>query len=485
MPVGPASFIAVDLGAQSGRVVVGTFDAEGFDLVEAHRFANRPVTVDGTLCWDVETLFEETLEGLGKAVEATLGRGANVVGIAVDSWGVDYGLMDDSGSLVAPVRHYRANTQHFVDVANVRVPRAEAYARTGIIEMSINTCNQLVRDESLGLLERTPTVLLVPDLWTFWLTGQRGAERTIASTTGLMDRLTGEWAADLLVRWRIPVGSLPELASSGTLAGVTTQEVTRRIGAPEPINVFRAPAHDTASAFAAVVSAGDNSGVISCGTWALVGSSVAAPVLSDEAMAAGFTNELGAENATLLIRNLSGTWLLDECLREWADADGRSDVATLREELLSEASTLPTASTRIDPGAPELIESGRMAERIAHQCVARGGPAALTRAQLVRLILDSLAESFAETVWAAGRLAGTVPERIHMIGGGSQIGLLAELTQQASGLPVVIGHREATSVGNVCVQAVAAGLFDDLSAARHAANLTSLAIAPATEGGIP
>ena len=466
-------------------MVVGTFGPDGFDLVEAHRFANGPITIDGVLCWDVDALFEQTLNGLAIAVSGIRDRGSTVAGIAVDSWGVDYGLVDEAGDLIAPVRHYRANTQHSVDVANERVPREEAYSRTGIMELSINTCYQLVRDEALELLESAPTMLLTPDLWTFWLTGQGGAELTIASTTGLMDRRTGTWAEDLVERWRIPLEVLPKLEPTGSLAGQTTSDITRRIGAPSPVNVFRAPSHDTASAFAAVVSAGDISGVISCGTWALVGSSVAAPVLTHEAMDAGFTNELGAEGATLLIRNLSGTWLLDECMREWAEADGTAGVAELRAQLLAEAAGLSAAAVRIDPGASQFIEPGRMPERIADMHRRLGGAIALSRAQTVRLILDSLAESFAQTVWAAGHLAGTTPERIHMIGGGSQIDLLTHLTEEASGLPVVVGHREATSVGNICVQAVAAGLFPDLAAARRAATTMNSATPTATEGGTP
>jgi len=462
------SFIAVDLGAQSGRVVVGTFDDEGFSLDEAHRFANVPVIIDGTLCWDADALFEETLVGLRNAVGLIDARGSRPSGIAVDSWGVDYGLVDGSGDLVVPIRHYRANAHWTVDLASARVPRAEAYDRTGIIELSINTVFQLVRDNAIGLLDGHPTVLLTPDLWTFWLTGVRGAEMTIASTTGLLDRQSGGWADDLVSRWEIPRDVLPTLVPTGASAGTTTIAVTERIGAVSPIPVFRAPAHDTASAFAAVVSPGENSGVISCGTWALVGCCAPRPVLTADAMAAGFTNEVGAEESTVLIRNLSGTWLLEECLREWCAADGSTDTAGLRDELLAEAAALPSAVVLIDPGDPELIERGDMPARIGALLRRLGGDGEPDRGVLVRLILDSLACSFATTVAAAGRLTGTDLERIHMIGGGSQIDLLVRLTEEASGLPVRVGQVEATSIGNVCVQAVAAGIFPDLSAARAA-----------------
>jgi rhamnulokinase len=477
----PTSFIAVDLGGQSGRVLVGTFSDDGFDLIEAHRFANVPIMIDGLLCWDVTTLFEQTLTGISAAVTYIVDTGSTVGGIAVDSWGVDYGLIGADGSLIAPVRHYRANTQESVDLANQRVPAAEAYGRTGIVELSINTVYQLVRDASLGLLGGAATMLLTPDLWTYRLTGQVAAESTIASTTGLVDARTGTWAFDLVDRWGLPGDLLPNVGETGSLAGWTTREVSARIGAPEPIRVFRAPAHDTASAFAAVVSPGDSSGVISCGTWALVGCSATAPVLTEDARSAGFTNERGAEGSTLLIRNLSGTWLLDECLREWTSADSAADPTLLRAELLAAAAREPASEVTIDPGAAELIVSSGMVDALAGLHARKGGRARLSRAQTVRLVVDSLAASFADSVHEAGRLTGVTPERIHMIGGGSQIELLVQLTQAASGLPVVVGHPEATSVGNICVQAVAAGLFANLVDARAAASRPS-ATSLITEG---
>lgn len=465
------SFVAVDLGGQSGRVVLGTFAADGFVLNEAHRFANVPVTIEGTLCWDVERLFDETIEGIRLAIARVEAFDAPVAGIAVDSWGVDYGLVDANGTLVAPVRHYRANEARHVAWAGERVPADEAYARTGITEMAINTNFQLVRDALAGLLASSPTALLTPDLWTFWLTGTRGAEATIASTTGLLDRTTGGWAYDLMDRWGIPREVVPALVETGAPAGFTSPAITERIAAGAPVPVFHAPAHDTASAFAAVVSPEDPSAVISCGTWALVGCVSPSPVLTADARVAGFTNEVGAEGSTLFVRNLSGTWLLDECLREWAEDDGEADVAGLRAELLAQAAQVPSGTllTTIDPGAPELIERGGMPSRIAHHYrQASGDGGDLSRVEIVRLILESLATSFASTIRDAGRLTGRVLRDVQMIGGGSRIELLVRLTEQSTGLRVRVGHAEATSVGNVCVQAVAAGLFPDLAAARLA-----------------
>lgn len=463
------SFAAVDLGATSGRVMLGTFGA-GFRLDEVHRFANAPITVDGVTCWDVERLFAETLAGLRRAVSRASDLGSRLDGIGVDAWGVDYGLVGDDLALVAPVRHYRASREEDLRLARVAVPADEAYARTGIVELPINTCFQLGRDARAGLLGQGVTALLIPDLWTAWLTGQVGAERTIASTTGLVDWRTRDWAHDLAARGGIPRRVLPELVDTGTVAGMTWPAVTAAIGADAPVTVRRAPGHDTASAFAAVTSPQDAAAVVSCGTWALAGCLSPAPVLTPAAAAAGFTNETAADGSALLVRNLSGTWLLDECIRAWADEDGRDDVAALRAEMLA-ASSGPQARVTgtIDVGAPELITTRDMPAALArlHRQV-HGDDGDLDRPRLVRLVLESLATAFAETVDAVETLTGRRLDEVVLIGGGSRIAPLVEMTGRACGRPVVVSHQEASSIGNVCVQAVGAGLFEDLAAARRA-----------------
>lgn len=464
------SFAAVDLGATSGRVVLGTFGPEGFALDEVHRFPNNPISVDGVLCWNVELLFEESLTGLAAAMSRAAERESTLAGIAVDSWGVDYGLVDNESRLVAPVRHYRANEEVSVHRANANVPPSEAYARTGITELAINTCFQLIRDTGLGLLQPGVTALLTPDLWSAWLTGVHGAERTIASTTGLLDWATGDWAFDLMKRWGIPTTVLAPIAATGSLAGVTLPWITERIGAPRPINVYRAPAHDTASAFAAVTSAGSDVAVISCGTWALVGCLNETPVLTAAAERAGFTNEVAADGSVLLVRNLSGTWLLEECLRIWvaeANSPNAPNIQTLRAQLLT-AALDPAAQVQgtIDCGDPVLIATRAMPEEIIrlHQRTAAGGD--LSRPQIVHLILHSLAESFARTIELTGEITGRPLQSVTMIGGGSRIKQLVALTEAATGLRVTVSHQEATSVGNICVQAVSAGVFDTIDQAR-------------------
>lgn len=462
-----ACFAAVDLGASSGRVMLGCFDDSGFTLDEVHRFVNAPIDVDGVRCWDTDYLFDQTLLGLRNAVAAAAERGGALDGIAVDSWGVDYGIVDEHNRLTAPARHYRAAQESYVEWARERVPSMEAYRRSGIIELPMNTCFQLMRDVQHGLLVDGVTVLLTPDLWTAWLTGEHGAEPTIASTTGLVDWSTGQWAFDLMERWSIPTNVLPELKPTGTLAGHTLAEITARIGAREPVPVFRAPAHDTASAFAAVTSIDDDALVISIGTWALAGWLQAEPIVSDEAAESGFTNEVAADGSALVMRNLSGTWLLEECLRIWAHQDGVDDPTTLRARLMSEAFDPGThIAGVIDCGTPELISTTDMPTSLARLYREQFADDLATRAQVVRLVLESLAASFAQTAVQAAALGGRAPREIVLIGGGSQIQELVQLTEQRSGLPVRVSHKEATSIGNICVQAVGAGHFPDLAAAR-------------------
>lgn len=468
------SFAAVDLGATSGRVVVGTFVPDGtahgtFLLDEVHRFTNTPVTIDGVLCWDVDELFDQTLTGLAHAVARTNELDADLLGIAIDSWGVDYGLVDADDRLVAPVRHYRAAEQGIVTAANANVPAAEAYARTGITELAINTCFQLIRDARKGLLTPGITALMVPDLWTAWLTGRHGTERTIASTTGLLDWRTRTWAEDLMARWGIPTDVLAPIVETGACAGFTLHDITTRIGADHAIAVYRAPAHDTASAFAAVTGADTDRAVISCGTWALVGCVNSEPVLTPQAQRAGFTNEVAADGSALLVRNLSGTWLLEECVRVWAATDGTDDTRTLRDALLAQAENDDARVIgTIDCGSPALIGTTDMPTEITSLYRKTDPDAELSRAQLVRLILESLADSFATTIAQVEALTGTTISEVTMIGGGSRIAQLVDLTARATGRPVHVSHQEATSIGNICVQAVSAGVFDTIDQARIA-----------------
>ena len=462
-----SSFVAVDLGASSGRVMLGTFD-DAFTLEEVHRFPNDPVLVDDIRCWNHEALFEETLVGLANAVAITTERDIPLRGIGVDSWGVDYGLVDQSNSLAFPARHYRSTQESVVATATVKVPTNEAYRQTGIIESPINTCFQFVRDAQAGLFQGDVLALLTPDLWNAWLTGERCAERTIASTTGLLDWATGDWAYDLMDRYGIQRSIVPRIVNTGELAGATLSDVTARIGAHKPIDVFHVGAHDTASAFAAVTDCDDDSMVISCGTWALAGRIHPEPLLSPLAQAYGFTNEVATDGSALILRNLSGTWLLDECFRSWAQEDGVETQLALRNELLEiavlDAICVPGT---IDCGSYELMGTTNMPAEINRLYREQYRVSDLDRIQTVALILQSLAQSFRDTIQQLNKLTGITAKRIVMIGGGSRIEPLVRLTSALTELPVVVSYQEATSIGNICVQATASGVFTSVREARE------------------
>lgn len=460
------AYVAVDLGAQSGRVEVGTFTDTGLRTVEVHRFRNAPMTVDGELCWNGEQLFDEGLTGIARAVEWARERGLDVASVGVDSWGVDYGLINAAGGLSAPTRHYRAMSDHEMDEALHLVP--DIYARTGIAVSPINTAFQLHRDLRRGLLQQGTTALLTPDLWTFWLTGERGAERTIASTTALLDPDSGTWDGELLAGLGLPADLLPDVVATGTSAGRTSAPISARIGATIP--VVRTAGHDTASAYAAVADPRHPAVVVSLGTWALAGCLADVPVRTPKARDAGFTNEASAQGTTRLMRNLSGTWLLEECLRAWAAEDGLDDVTGLRDDLLRAAGTDVT-DVVIDTGDPRLVPPGDMPARLRLLVAEQGGATGLDRVGLVRLVLSSVAASIATVTGQVADLTGVQPASVRIIGGGARIGAIATLVESLTALPVVRGPVEASSVGNILVQAVSAGQFGTLDDARAAARI--------------
>jgi rhamnulokinase len=453
-------FAAVDLGGQSGRVVLGRVHGDRLTYREIHRFANRPLAAGARWHWDTAALWEETLQGLTAAVRAAGALGDRLLGIGVDTWGVDYGLVSAAGELLGPVVHHRSATDDLVTRADALVPPEQAWARTGIEKAAMNTSGRLAADARAGLLAPGVTALLTPDLWTFWLTGGRGAERTIASTTELLDVRTGEWALDLAGKWGIDPAVLPPVSAPGSLAGHTLAEVTSRIGAEAPVPVYRVASHDTASAVAAATSTTAADGVISCGSWALAGCLAAEPALDERARRAGYTNERSADGRILVLRNLSGLWLLESCLGAWATGDDR---VRRRAELLTAAEELPDGGPVVDAGDPVLRAPGDMQARL----VTLAGRE-LSPARTVRCILDSLAAAFATSLHTAAELTGVPMRRVHLLGGGSRVGALARGTARATGLPVIAGPAEATSIGNLMVQAVAAGEFGSLESARDA-----------------
>ncbi|GGN08203.1 carbohydrate kinase [Lentzea pudingi] len=402
---------AVDLGASSGRVVRGVVADGNVHIEDVHRFANGPVHVDGSLHWDLPALYHEVLTGLRLA--------GPVSSIGIDSWAVDYGLLDESGELLGNPVHYRDSRTAGAE------PREGLYELNGLQFQPFNTMFQLMAEP---LLPQASRLLLIPDLLSYWLTGRCGTEYTNATTTGLIDVRTGQWSPELTRD--LPPGLLTDLRRPGDPAGTF-----------KGIPVTAVGSHDTASAVVAVPASHDRFAYISCGTWSLVGVELDFPVLTAESRAANFTNEGGVDGTIRYLRNVMGLWLLQECLRTW-------DAAL--EPLLQEAGA--ATGSVFDPNDPVFLPPGDMPARIERAC-----GRTMTRPEIVRSVLDSLAAAHRDAVADAQRLSGKEVEVVHIVGGGSRNELLCQLTADACGLPVIAGPAEATALGNVLVQARAVG----------------------------
>ncbi|MFJ6569663.1 rhamnulokinase family protein [Streptomyces sp. NPDC091292] len=448
------AFAAVDLGASSGRVIVGRVAPGTLRLTEAHRFRNRPVRVAEGLRWDVLGLYAGVVDGLRAA-----GR---VDSVGVDSWAVDYGLLDADGALLGNPVHYRdARTEGVAEQVWATVPAAELYAATGIQYVPFNTLYQLAAARGTRQLAAAERLLLIPDLITYWLTGEEGTELTNASTTQLIDPRTRDWAHGVASRTGVDLGLFPPLRQPGEPAGLLLPRVLAETGLDGPVAVTTVASHDTASAVAAVpAAAGERFAYICTGTWSLAGLELDAPVLTEASRAANFTNELGIDGTVRYLRNIMGLWLLQECLREW----GEPELAPL----LRDAADLPALRSVVDAGDPAFLAPGRMPERIAEACRASGQPVPDGPAATTRCILDSLALAHRRAIEEAQTLAGHPVDVVHIVGGGARNALLCQLTADACGLPVVAGPAEAAALGNVLVQARAHGtLAPDRSALRE------------------
>lgn len=462
----PSAVAAIDLGATSGRVMLGVVDHGRIELVQAHRFENRLVERDGHLCWDVDALWSEIRQGLADAHDLALVRGLRgLSSIGVDSWAVDYGLVGPdlagpdgvpvpgSGERIGEVVAYRdSRTDGVAEEFARRVSRERQYALTGIAQQPFNTLYQLVADDRTAALPPGATLLMVPDLLGYLLTGQRRTERTNASSTGMLAVDGQGWAEELLTAAGVDPDLPAPLISPGERLGTVLPTLAGELGIGE-VPVIAVGSHDTASAVLAVPAADDAHPVayISSGTWSLIGLELDAPVSTTAALEAGFTNEGGVDGTTRFLKNVAGMWLVSESIRQWEEGGARVDL----EDLLAAAALMPANRFRIDPTDPSFLAPGRMADRVtlAARPLAGEDERPRTPAQLVRCILESLAEAYREELHTACRLARMpLPERLHVVGGGSRNALLNQLTADALGIEVVAGPMEATALGNVALQ---------------------------------
>jgi rhamnulokinase len=453
-----AGYLAVDLGAESGRVVLGRFDGGRVSLEEIHRFPNTAVRLPDGLHWDVLRLISEIKEGLAKAM-----REEEIEGIGIDSWGVDFGLLDGEGALVSnPYHHRDARTEGMMEEAFGRVPKEEIYQTTGIQFLPINTLYQLLAMRGSPLLEAAETMLLIPDLINYWLTGEKACEYTNASTTQLLDLEEGGWARDLLEGMDLPSRILAPIVQPATELGPLLPEVAEEVGAGTP--VFAVASHDTASAVVAVPAEGEDFAYISSGTWSLVGVELPGPVVTEEGLRANFTNEGGFGGKTRLLKNVMGLWLLQECRRQWS----REGQDYSYEELARLAEDAPPAGPLVDPDHPAFLSPGDMASRIQSFCEETGQRTPEEPAAVARCVFESLALKYRHAIEQAESLAGRAIRTVNVVGGGSQNSLLCRLTADAARRPVLAGPVEATALGNLMVQAYARGHLASLGEMREA-----------------
>jgi rhamnulokinase len=437
-------------------------DGERLSVDELHRFPNVPVRARGILSWDAPRLYDGILTGLRAAARAA---GARVDSVGVDTWGVDFALLDGAGRMLRnPAHHRDRRTDGVMELVLARVPARDIYERTGIQLMPFNTLFQLRAMAAAGdpALETAETLLFMADLFHYWLCGSRVSEFTIATTSQCFDTREGGWARDLLERVEVPIELLPEVVSPGTVLGPLRAELADDAGLTATAVV--APAtHDTAAAVAAVPFRRPSSVYISSGTWSLVGMEVGAPVVDDRTFAANLTNEGGVAGTFRLLKNVTGLWLLQECRRAWALGGAEHQFG----ELVAEAQTPPPLQALIDPNDPAFLPPGDMPERIRARCAATGQTPPETRAAVVRCILESLALKYRETIELLESATGLAPQEIHVVGGGSLNRPLCQWTADAAGLPVVAGPVEAAGIGNLIVQAIGLGELSSLDEARH------------------
>ena len=442
---------AVDLGASSGRVVLGRVGPNELSVHPVARFANDPVrTIDG-LHWNLLELYRQVLSGLRAAVHDE----PALASVGVDSWAVDYALLRGSRMLANPYHYRNERTGAGVAATHALVAPAELYARNGLQFLPFNTLYQLTADRLAGDLEGAESMLLIPDLVTYWLTGRTVAERTKASTTGLLDIRTGQWDETLITRLRLPRTLFPTLVYAGSKIGPLLPAVATDIGATGCLEAVAVGSHDTASAVVAVPMTSDDCAYISCGTWSLVGVELEAPVLSEASREANFTNEGSVDGRVRYLRNVMGLWLLSESTRTWERAGDATDLTAL---LAAAAHVQPSSVAVFDVDDPRFLAPGDMPTRIAAHCLEHGLHPPRTPAETIRSIIESLAAAYARTLHTAAELSGKEIRTVHIIGGGSQNQLLCQLTADRTGLPVLAGPVEATAIGNVLIQARSQGL---------------------------
>lgn len=466
--------IAFDLGAESGRAMLGRLDADHFTLTEVHRFANRTLALPSGLHWDLTGLWAHLLEGLGKARAAADAMKVELVSVGVDTWGVDFGLVGESGQLLSlPMAYRDARNAPAMDRTLQRIDRQRLYGMTGLQPLAFNSLFQLVAQQQAepASVDAARRMLTMPDLLHFFLSGERVNEATIASTTAMIDPATGRPHTDLLGELGLPTHLLHDPQPAGTAIGSLREEVARETGMSR-LRVVLPGSHDTASAVAAVpVSQEDAASgrwaYLSSGTWSLLGAELAEPVLTVEALEAGFTNERGVGGTegggVRFLKNIAGLWLVQQVRADAAKRGEGRDYA----ELIRLAEEAPPLRTLIDPDHPPFASPGEMLAKIDAYADVTGQPRPDSLGAYVRCCLESLALTYRRTLRSLERVTGRHFDRLYLVGGGGRNALLNQMTADATGLQVIVGPYEATAAGNALTQAMGLGWLTDLAQLRQ------------------
>lgn len=449
----PAHFLAVDLGASSGRLLVGLWDGHRFSLEDLHRFSNGGVSVGGTLYWDAPQIWAEIELGLAKYA-TRFERGPQ--GISVDAWGVDFALLDGLGKMIGNPVHYRdARTNGMPELVFSHISPRNLYNETAVQTLQINTLFQLYSMVQSGSpqLAYAKTLLMIPDLFHYFLSGEKAVEYSEATTSQMYSPATKDWARQLLTSLSIPVGILPRIVSPGTILGPVLSQIWQRAGFSSGFPVIAGASHDTASAVAAIPNLDRNSVFLSSGTWSLMGVETNAPVTTEEAFALNYTNEGGVDGSILLLKNVTGLWLLQECQRQWR-LEGQEHSW---EELMSLAEDAEPFRSILNPDDPSFVLPASMPEAIQAYCRRSGQPVPETVGELARACLESLCLRYRSVLDQLRRITGRHLPVIRVVGGGSQNALLCQWTADACECSVVAGPVEASALGNIMMQAVATG----------------------------
>jgi rhamnulokinase len=453
-------YIAVDLGAESGRVMLGMVSDDKLELEEIHRFANVPVGAGDELRWDFEMLLSEIKMGIGKAVKHA---NQEIAGIAVDSWGAGMGLIDDKGKLIENPYHYRASTVEMIEKAFEFMPKREIYNNSGLQFMPFNDIYRLLdmRVSNYEPLAKAKNILFVADLFSYYLCGRMFGEYSLVSCSQMLNMKSGQWSKEIFESLSLPLDKMPKIIRSGTVVGKLTESVSKELGC-EPIPVIASGSHDTASAVAAVPTTSANWAYLSSGTWSLIGVEVPEAVINDLTFEYEFTNEGGVENTIRLLKNVMGLWLVQQCRKKWQQQGQELSYGQIA-ELAAQASPF---AVYIDPDHNEFYSTNDMPAEINKYLAETGQGQIDDKGQMIRVILESLAFKYRLVLERMEKVTASRIDVLHVVGGGIKNELLCQFTANATGKKVITGPAEATAMGNIIMQAIATGQIESVSQGR-------------------